>query len=147
MSSDIASLSCGLPLHKMNRHQNLCHLRIFYRCTVFTIRKIPLGICYYDDILLWRSDYGGVDLHFLLLLVSVHMRKQSLTHGITVFFQIHSECSIHWEYTGNIFRKLPRNCQSRINSKVTDSLDQLHVDVWPVISSRMNKYFRILWGY
>lgn len=86
ISCDIVSLSCGLQLCKTDGQQNLCHTRTFSRHIIFTIRKSSLGICYYDDVLLWRSDDGGVDLHFLPVTeVFVHMRKQSRTYGITVF--------------------------------------------------------------
>lgn len=145
ISSDIASLSYGLPLHEIDRQQNLCHPRIFSKCIVFTIRKISLQICYHDDVLLWRSDYAGVDLHFLPLLKPLFTWESNHLHmGLLFFFQMHMEYSTRWESIGNIFRKLPCNCQSRINSKVTDHLNQLYVDVSLVVSSQMNKYFRIL---
>lgn len=73
ISGDIVSLSYGLQLCKMDGQQNLCHPRIFSRHIIFTIRKMSLGICYYDNVLLWRSDDGGGDLHFLpVTKISVH---------------------------------------------------------------------------
>lgn len=42
------------------------------------IRKISLGVCYYDNVSPWRSNDGRVHLHFLTITeVFAHMKKQS----------------------------------------------------------------------
>lgn len=120
ISGDIVSLSYGLQLCKMDGQQNLCHRRIFSRHIIFTIRKMSLGIRYYDNVLLWRSDDGRGDLHFLPV-TEISTRENNPLHMGSLFFQTHRECSTPCEYIRNKFEKIisPCNCQCII--KLFDS--------------------------
>lgn len=115
ISSDIASLSYGLPLHEIDRQQNLCHPRIFSKCIVFTIRKISLQICYHDDVLLWRSDYARVDLHFLPLLKPLFTWESNHLHmGLLVF----TKCTWNIQLVENLLEIYSENYHVTANPEL-----------------------------
>lgn len=107
-SADRVSLNCGHQLCKMGGEQNLCHPKIISRHIISTIRRISLGICYYDYAVIrwWRSGFT-----FPTCCWNLCAHEKAITYIWDYSF---SKC-IPCEYVRNVFEKnihiLPCNCQ------------------------------------
>ena len=52
----------------------------FSKPIISAIRRISPGICYYDNVLLWRYDDGRADLHFSTHYQSLSTHEKAITH-------------------------------------------------------------------
>lgn len=148
ISGGTVSRSCGLQLHKMDRQQNLLPPKDFFLDILSSAsEKFPLE--FVTMTMYCSGDLTTVEWIYIFypLLGSLCAHEKAITCIWDYCFSKHTGhvqllVNISEIYLKKWFCHVTANA---INSTVTDGLDQPRVDILPVISIWIKKYFRRPW--